>query len=148
MQNVDSKCYRKRLNDMISSLEEISYSMLGRRLAQRTWVRLPARVHLLHVTPPLSLIVSCHIFSWTINKAIKGQKKTVPFWIMSGCLNSAGLGLGGQWTLCRSLFVTVLAVLWLLNTPLELLCCCVLLSHRILVCMFNFLTSLPLLWST
>ena len=38
---------------------------------QRTWVRLPTWVPLLCVTPPLSLPVSCHIFSCSVNKAIK-----------------------------------------------------------------------------
>lgn len=32
---------------------------------------------LLHVTPPLFLPVSCHIFSRTINKAIKRLKKNL-----------------------------------------------------------------------
>ena len=42
---------------------------------QRTRVWLPAWVLLLRVTPALSLLVSWHIFSCSINKAIKGPKK-------------------------------------------------------------------------
>ena len=55
---------------------------------QRTWVPLPARVPLLRVTPPLSPPVSCHIFSCTINKTIKGQKNTFSFTAHSGEMSS------------------------------------------------------------
>ena len=41
----------------------------------RPWVRLPAWGPLLRMTPPFSHPVSCHLFSYSVNKAIKATKK-------------------------------------------------------------------------
>ena len=55
------------------------FSSVGRARApcaealQWTRVRLPARIPLLRVTLPLS----CHVFSFSINKAMKGQKQNI-----------------------------------------------------------------------
>ena len=63
---------------------------MGRRIAQllaraihvpkalqRTRVRLPARVPLLHVTPHLLPCFLSKLFSYSVNKAEKGQKNTL-----------------------------------------------------------------------
>ena len=69
------------------------FSTVGRARApcakalQWTLVRLPAWVPLLRVTPPLSPPVSCHIFSWPINKAIKSQKNILKNYFSRGWNN-------------------------------------------------------------
>ena len=68
-------------NDIINH-GVVPFSSVGRarvpcaEALQRTWVRLPARVPLLCVTPPPSHPVSCHSFSCTVNKAMKRPKNS------------------------------------------------------------------------
>ena len=45
-------------------------------VAAAAWIRLPAWVPLLRVTPPLSQSVSCHIFNCSVNKAKKKRQSS------------------------------------------------------------------------